>query len=124
MLLRPLALALAALAAGCAPTGHTPTARIALTPAFVPIGDAYQTDVKLDGSGSDDAIDDPTGAHPLAFAWEVDDPKPMITGGALDAAVVTVRLAAASPTTVKLTVSDSDGDSGLATAHVGVTVAQ
>jgi hypothetical protein len=102
--------------------GHAPTARIALDPAFVPLADDYHTDVHLDGSGSDDALDDPTGKVPLAFHWDIDDPHPMVTDGSLDAAKVTVRIAAARPTGARLTVTDQSGDSGVATVEIGVTI--
>src|SRR5690348_12032945 len=111
MLPRAAALALA-VAAGCAAPGHPPTARVAIAPAYLPLGDGYATDVQLDGSASTDPIDDPTGAVPLSYFWEVDDPAVRVTAGALDRATVTVRVAAAHPTIVTLTVTDRDGDAG------------
>lgn len=107
---------------GCGGSGHPPTARAVAAPAYLPIGDGYQTDVALDGGGSDDVADDPHAVRPLRFAWMISDPAPRVTAGALDAARVTVRLAADAPTTVVLTVTDEDGDAGRATLHVGVTV--
>lgn len=106
----------------CTSAGHPPTARIAFSPAYLPAGDNYQTDLALDGSASRNDVDDPQGLMQLAFAWEIDDPRPVITAGALDAAKVTVRIAAAHPTTVSLAVTDGAGDSGRATVRVGVTV--
>lgn len=107
--------------AGCGGDGHPPTARIAFSPEYVPAGDAYATDVTLDGTASRDDVDDPAGALPLTFQWEIGDPKPRVIAGALDAAKLTVRLAATGPTTVRLTVTGSGGV-GRASVRVGVTV--
>ncbi len=120
--MREISLIALALACGCGGAGHPPTARATVAPAYLPIGDDYQTDVVLDGSTSDDSVDDPTGTRPLEFAWAIDDPAPRVTAGSLDAAKVTVRLAGSGPTTVVLTVTDGDGDQGRATVRVGVTV--
>src|SRR5579871_2372948 len=105
-------------ASGCGNSNHPPTARATASPMYLPLNDDYATDVLLDGSASDDAIDDPGAAHPLSFVWSIDDPAPRVTAGALDAPTVTVRLAAARPTTVQLMVSDQDGDSSTVTIHV------
>jgi hypothetical protein len=106
---------------GCTGGGHPPTARIALAPQYIPVGDNYQTDVLLDGTASRNDVEDPNGLRPLGFTWSVDDPLVQIRDGALDAPKLTVRLAATGPTTVKLVVSDPGG-TGRATAHVGVTI--
>jgi hypothetical protein len=113
---------LVAVIGGCGSTGHAPTARIVVTPPYLPLGDAYHTDAALDGSGSRDEIDDPAGARPLSFAWTIDDPMAQVTAGALDAAKVTVRVAADHPTQVTLAVTDGDGDTGTGEGRIGVSV--
>jgi hypothetical protein len=112
---------LALLACGCTSDGHPPTARVTLSPEWLPVGDHYQTDVLLDGTASRNDVEDPTGARPLSFAWAIDDPHLQIRAGDLGAAMLTVRLAADGPTTVRLTVTDVGGI-GRATVRVGVTV--
>ena len=107
--------------AGCGSDGHPPTARIAFSPEWLPVGDGYRTDVTLDGTASRNDIEDPSGIRPLAFQWTIDDPHLQIVVGSLAASTVTVRLAAVGPTVVELAVSDSGGE-GRATAYVGVTV--
>ncbi|MSP60243.1 MAG: hypothetical protein EXR72_07860 [Myxococcales bacterium] len=123
--MRPLLLALGSvsLALGaCGGDGRSPTARIALAPLYVPLGDGYRTEVRLDGRASRNDLEDPEGTRPLRFLWELDDVRPQIVDGALDAALVTVRVAAPRPTTVRLTVTDPSGAIGRATARIGVTV--
>jgi hypothetical protein len=110
--------------AGCGGAGHPPTARIAFSPAYLPIQDNYMTDLALDGSASRDDIDDPAGTLPLRFRWEIEDPAPKVVAGALDAARVTVRVAAPRAVTVHLTATDGGGDEGHASVRVGVTVPQ
>jgi hypothetical protein len=103
-------------------TGRAPVARFDVTPAYVPLHDGYTTVVTLDGSRSQDEIDDPRGALPLGFHWELDDPAPQVVQGSLDAAQVQVKLQGDRPTTVTLTVSDSTGRTAVRTGYVGVTV--
>jgi hypothetical protein len=122
-----LAAGLGACLAGCQDAGgHPPTARIDFAdPAFsgyVPLDDDYRTDVALDGSASNDAFDDPQGLLPLAFRWQVDDPAPRVVAGALDGARLTVRIAGARPTAIRLTVTDTSGASGSASVEIGVTL--
>jgi len=129
---RRLALAMLAAACGCASSsGHAPVARIAFgdcraaappSSFYVPLGDGYRTDVPLDGSCSDDPLDDPTGAMPLAFHFAIDDPAPQVTSGSLDGARVTVRVAGSRPTAVRLTVTNLAGAAGSAAASIGVTL--
>ena len=123
-LLPLLLLLLAGVAApGCAASGgHTPTARIAADPLFIPLHDGGKTDVRLGGAASDDALDDPAGSRPLRFHWDIDDPEARITSGALDATRLTVRFAGARPTAVRLTVTDDTGDSGAALVEIGITL--
>ncbi len=102
-------------------SGHPPTARIALDPAYVALGDGYATDVTLDASASSDAIDDPRAAHPLAFAWTIEDPAARFSPDA-HSPRVTVRTAGARPVAVHLTITDADGDQGAASATIGVTL--
>jgi hypothetical protein len=107
---------------GCtAGGGHPPTARIALAPAYVKLGDGYTTDVIADGSASADAIDDPLAVHPLAFAWTIDDSNAHFAPDD-HSARVTVRIAADHPVGIHLTVSDHDNDSNSTNATIGVTL--
>lgn len=116
------ALAITALAAsGCGTrAGHPPIVRVTVTPAYVPLGDGYHTDVVLDGSGSRDQIDDSAGALPLGFAWTIEDDHATVAPNA-SAPMVTVRIAGAHPVTVHLTVTDAQGDSATTAAQIGVT---
>lgn len=117
-----LALAFAfALGACSATSGRLPTARITLAPAYVALGDAYTTDVTVDGTASSDSIDDPAALHPLAFAWSIDDAAARFAPDD-HSARATVRVAGARPVAVHLTVMDYDGDSGSVTAMIGVTI--
>ena len=97
-------------------------ARIDIAPAYIPIHDGYTTVVTLDGSRSKDEIDDPTGALPLGYHWDLDDRALQVVEGSLDAAQVSVKLQGDRPTTVTLTVSDATGRHGFRTGYVGVTV--
>ncbi|MFI5288715.1 MAG: PKD domain-containing protein [Polyangia bacterium] len=109
------------LGTGCGTkAGHPPIVRVTVTPGYVPLGDAYHTDVVLDGSGSRDQIDDPSGALPLGFAWTVEDDHATIAPSP-SAQVVTVRIAGTHPVTAHLTVTDAQGDSASASAQIGVT---
>jgi hypothetical protein len=101
--------------------GRQPTARIALSPEYVPINDGYATEVTADGTASSDAIDDPAASHPLSFAWTVDDPNAHFSPDD-HSAKVTVKIGGAHPAAVHLTVRDFDGDEGSASATIGVTV--
>ncbi len=108
--------------AGCSSgAARPPTARIAVAPAYVPLGDHYTTDVVLDGTASADAIDDPDAQKPLGYFWVVDDSGATIIPGP-GAAKITVRVAGAAPTSVHLTVTNGDGDTNTANAIIGVTV--
>jgi hypothetical protein len=120
----PLGLLLGALAlGGCqAEAGRAPVARFDITPAYVPLHDGYATVVTLDGTRSKDEIDDPTGALPLGFRWDLDDPAPQVVQGSLDAAQVQVRLQGDRPTAVTLTVRDQSGRTAVRIGYVGVTV--
>ncbi|HZS36004.1 MAG TPA: hypothetical protein VFF06_04220 [Polyangia bacterium] len=115
------AIGLCAWASCSASGGHPPTARIALAPAYVKLGDAYATDVIADGSASSAAIDDPLAIHPLAFDWTIDDPNARFSPDA-HSPKVTVRVAGDHPVAIHLTVTDFAGDSGAVSAIVGVTV--
>jgi hypothetical protein len=121
--LRALPFAIAVAAVGCTnDAGHRPTARIALCPEFVPIGDGYRTDVHLDGTASSDPLNDPDALVPLAFRWTIDDPAPQVAAGSLDGPLVTVRIAGARPTEAALTVTNAAGASGTAAVEIGVTL--
>ena len=103
--------------------GRAPVARFDITPAYVPIHDGYASVVTLDGTRSKDEIDDPAGAQPLGFHWDLDDPAPQVVQGSLEAAQVQVKLQGDRPTAVTLTVRDQSGRTALRIGYVGVTVA-
>ena len=106
--------------AACSPSvGHPPTARIALTPAYVPIG--ASATVTLDGTGSSNALDDPQALHPLGFAWSIEDPTVVLSPDAASARV-TAQIMTLRPLVVHLTVTDFQENSGEAAATIGVTV--
>lgn len=118
-----LALALVAAAAACSPDdGHPPLARIALTPEAILENDGFQTEVTLDARGSADPIDDPDGSASLSYAWTiVGDEHRYETGRATSAAPV-LRFRGDHPATIELTVTDADGATATATAHLQLTV--
>jgi hypothetical protein len=109
---------------GCAAEeGRPPIARIAIDPMAIPEHDDFQTMVTLDGSDSADPIDDPDGAHPLDFRWEIiGDEVRFETGSHEDDKMPSVRFRGDRPATVNLTVTDVDGLSAGATAYVQLTV--
>lgn len=113
-----------ALAASCdAPIGHPPIARIELTPSAIPAHDEFQTAVTLDGTKSADPIDDPTGAHPLTYQWEIVDAESRFDAGSRDTAeMAVVRFRGERPPTISLTVTDEDGNSSTATKALELTV--
>jgi hypothetical protein len=115
----PLALALTACTA---PPGHPPIARIALDPGAIPAFDNFQTAVTLDGSASADPIDDPDGSAPLTYAWQVLDTEGRFDTGSDTASAPVVRFLGDRPPTIVLTVTDVDGQSSSATAHLQLTV--
>jgi len=112
------ALALAA----CSPDdGHPPLARIVLTPDGVLENDGFQTAVTLDATTSADPIDDPSGDAPLRFAWTILDDEARFEGRTTSP-TPTVRFRGDRPATIELTVTDEDGASTTATAHLRLTV--
>ncbi len=127
LLPRPLslgtALLLASAAIGCGnpPAGRAPIVRIALTPAFVPEGDGYQTLVVADGSMSADPFDDPERARAFLFHWTIDDPQSQPSPNA-DSQRIELRVAGLRPTTIKLEVTDGDGRRASAEQQLGLTI--
>lgn len=118
-----LLLGLSSLAlSACTDLGHPPTARATASPAYLMVNDGYATDVVLDGTASRDDVDDPAGTETLRFDWAIDDPAPQIVDGDLHSPKLTVRLAAARPTTVTLTVTDPSDDSGMTLIRIGITL--
>ena len=117
-----VAFVLAAASACDAPIGHPPIARISLTPGAIPAHDEFQTAVTLDGTASADPIDDPAGARPLTYQWDiVDDDSRFDTGSATTKAPV-VRFRGERPPTITLTVTDEDGNASSATKDLQLTV--
>jgi len=108
---------------GCSPgnPGHPPAARVVITPGYVPLGDAYHTDVRLDGTTSDDGVDDPKHLQPLLYQWEIEDADAPIDPSP-EAPRITVRIAGTHPVTVRLTVADGDNVKSTVAQQIGVTV--
>ena len=112
-------------AAACASPeeGRPPVARITVTPRAIPAGDAFTTDVVLDGSESADPVDDPGGTTPVAYRWQIEDDEARFLGDPRDA-LVTVRFAALRPARILLTVTDADGGEATATERLQLTLAR
>ena len=110
---------------GCeAEDGRPPVARIDVAPEAIPEHDNFATPVTLDGTASDDPIDDPDGLAPLAFAWEISgDEARFEPGSHADDAVIVVRLRGDTPATFALTVTDEDGRSTTAVRQMTLSVA-
>lgn len=113
-----------ALVAACGvEDGRPPVARISLDPAAIPEHDDFRTPVTLDGTASDDPIDDPDGLDPLEFTWEIHGDEFRFEPGsdARDPAPV-ILLRGNTPATVRLTVTDVDGRSTTAERRIALTV--
>ena len=121
--MRVLAVGCALVLAACAvEEGHPPVARIAASPRAIPEHDGFQTDVLLDGSASADPFDDPDGTIPLAFAWDVRGDEFRVEAGTPEQAMMTVRLLGDRPATIRLTVTDRDGRTGIAEEQLQLTI--
>jgi hypothetical protein len=108
---------------GCvSDSSHAPVARIEATPRAIPFHDSFQTDVVLDGSASADPIDDPDGTLPLKYQWEIVGDEARVQSGSMTSSKLTVRLLGDHPATVRLTVTDADGDESTARLQTQVTV--
>lgn len=103
-------------------TGHAPVARIDTTPNAIPEHDDFQTDVVLDGTGSADPIDDPDGGLPLTYTWDISGDEVHVEQGALTAPTLTVRFQGLRPATIRLTVTDTTGQSGSARVQLQLTL--
>ena len=104
--------------------GHAPVARVTASPRAIPERDSYQTDVVLDGTASADPIDDPDRERPLAYQWEISGDDVRIVAGRSTTGKMTIRLFGAHPATVKLTVTDEDGQSSTTRYQLQLTVAR
>ena len=104
------------------PPGHPPIARIALAPGAIPAFDNFQTPVTLDGSASADPVDDPAGTAPLTYAWQILDTEGRYVDSRETQAAPVVTFLGDRPPTILLTVTDVDGQSSTATAHLQLTV--
>ena len=103
--------------------GYTPVARIVVTPQFVPQGDAYHTDVTLDGRTSADPLNSPdAGFHDLTFAWSFSGDDVRVAQGSASSPMLVVHVAGARTVQVTLTVTSPGGESTTAMASVGLTV--
>lgn len=118
----PIVAGLAALAACAVDDGHPPLARIVLVPDAVLENDGFQTAVTLDATTSADPIDDPGGAAPLTYQWQILDDEVRFEAGRPTSPMPVVRFRGDRPATIVLTVTDADGQATSATAHVRLTV--
>jgi hypothetical protein len=116
--------ALAALVAGAcsAEDGHPPLARIELTPGAILENDGFQTEVTLDATTSADPIDDPAGTAPLTYAWTITGDEVRFERGRATSPAPVVRFRGDRPATIELTVTDADGATASAVAHLQLTV--
>lgn len=110
------------LAACDAPIGHPPIARISLTPSAIPAHDEFQTAVTLDGAASADPVDDPAGAHPLTYQWDIIDDDTRFDTGKDTSKAPVVRFRGERPATITLTVTDENGNASSATKDLQLTV--
>ncbi|MBE7452384.1 MAG: hypothetical protein HS111_26935 [Kofleriaceae bacterium] len=111
------------LLAGCTPDdGRPPLARIDLSPPAILENDGYQTAVTLDGTASADPLDDPDGARPLTFAWQILDDEHRFEGSRPTSPAPVVRMRGDRPATIVLTVTDADGLSATTVARMQLTV--
>lgn len=116
------ALALVAVAACGTDGGHPPLARIELTPEAIVENDGFQTEVTLDASNSTDPIDDPDDSESLTYAWTIDGDEYRYERGRATSAAPVLRFRGDRPATIELTVTDADGATASATAHLQLTV--
>ncbi len=110
------------LAACAVDDGHPPVARIVVTPEAVLENDGFQTEVTLDGTTSADPIDDPGGDAVLTYAWDIGGDEVRFERGRATSPMPVVRFRGDRPATIALTVTDGDGQSTTATAHLRLTV--
>jgi hypothetical protein len=99
-----------------------PVARIGLSPKLIPERDSFNTDVVLDGSSSDDPIDDAEGLLPLRYDWEVSGDEHRVQAGSLTDAMVTLRFEGFRPAPIALTVTDVDGQTNTASTQLQLTI--
>ena len=109
-------------AACAAEDGHPPIARIELMPEAIVENDGFQTEVTLDATTSADPIDDPDGATALTFAWDVAGDEVRYERGRDTSAMPVVRFRGDRPAAITLTVTDADGATASAVAHLQLTV--
>lgn len=123
-----LALALGALGAlACiGPPPPVPSAVIRIDPGSVCEGDAFTTDVVLDGTSSMSRLtlvpapidpDEP----PLLFAWRLDGAEHVVVEGTLDGPRIVARTAGDRPLHASLTVTNGDGASATTVRTVSIT---
>jgi len=106
-----------------ADTGHTPIARIDITPMAIPAHDDFQTPVVLDGTRSADPIDDPAGTEHIDYLWTiVGDDVQFASGSHDDSSKPTVSFRGERPATITLTVTDPDGQTSSVTSYMQLTV--
>jgi hypothetical protein len=102
--------------------GHAPVARINAAPRAILENDGFRTDVVLDGSASEDPVDDPDNSEPLEYQWTVENDEFRVEDGSLTSATVTLRFLGERPATVRLTVTDPDGKSAVARTQLQLTI--
>jgi len=108
-------------AACTADEGYPPLARIDLSPDAIVENDGFQTAVTLDGTASADPIDHPGGTT-LDYAWQILDDEFRFEGSRDTSPMATVRFRGDRPATIVLTVTDDDGRTASAVAHLRLTV--
>lgn len=108
-------------AAACgAPEGHPPVARITADPPSIPEHDGFQTQVVLDGTASADPLDPP---GPLEYHWEITNDEARFEPGSTAAdPAPTVTFLGDRPATIRLTVTDQDGQSATSRYQMTLTL--
>lgn len=113
---------LVVLAACAGDEGHPPLARIELSPEAIVENDGFQTEVTLDATTSADPIDDPDDSEPLTYLWTIDGDEFRYERGRATSPTPVVRFRGDRPATISLTVTDADGTTATAVAHLQLTV--
>jgi len=111
-----------AVAACAGDDGHPPVARASADPGSIPEGDEFQTAVTLDGATSADPLDDPEGALPLEYHWEIWGDEQRFDQGDASSEAPVVRFRGNRPATVQLTVTDADGQSNRVSFQMVLTL--
>lgn len=114
---RGVTLGVLCLAAACgAPPPSAPSAVVTSSPETVCLGDAFRTEVTLDGSESSPRLTLVSTAEStagLSFEWRLSGSDRAIVSGAIDEPVLVVRMRGDRPLHAELTVRDDAGHASM-----------